>query len=81
MTKQFLKRAGISYAQGLLLRERLYSGDAWPHRGSDWSLSRDNRSRDCRERQSAKPEELLLPLQWLLIMPKVIVEEYFPGRE
>jgi D-alanine-D-alanine ligase-like ATP-grasp enzyme len=82
MTKQFLKRAGISYAQGLLLREDYTPEMLGPIR---FPMVVKPATTDHGIAVSANlqnPEELAAAIAMAFDhAPKVIVEEYFPGRE
>ena len=82
MTKQFLKRAGISYAQGLLLRKDYTPEMLGPVR---FPMVVKPATTDHGIAVSANlqsPEELTTAIATAFdYAPKVIVEEYFPGRE
>lgn len=82
MTKQFLKRAGLSYAQGLLL-----GNDYTPAKLGEVGFpmvvkpaTTDHGIAVSTNLQT--PEELTAAIETAFAYaPKVIVEEYFPGRE
>ncbi|MEL7587253.1 MAG: glutamate ligase [Prolixibacteraceae bacterium] len=82
MTKQFLKRAGLSYAQGLLLREdytpEMLGSVRFPMVVKP--ATTDHGIAVSTNLQT--PEDLAAAIAAAFHhAPKVIVEEYFPGRE